>query len=262
MSARKQTAHLDAFLALVFALAAPFWALGASGGMLLPHLPVSALMAAAPALAALAAARLDAREGPRSLLRDAFDLRRLRRRTVWLLVGIALFPALLALAYAAMRLAAAALPEPTLSVARAFVLFFPFFIAGLAEELGWFGYAFAPLEQRHGPLYAALTIGAVWTVWHIIPYAQTGRPVDWILWHCLVTVATRVIAVWLFLRTGRSVLAAALFHAMCNVAYFSFPNGGSHFDAAYLAPIVCAVAVLAAISLRMQPRLGAQRPDG
>jgi len=39
---------------------------------------------------------------------------------------------------------------------------------------------------------------------------------------------------------GRSVFIAALFHAMSNVAFFMFPNYGSHYDPAYFFWIVAA----------------------
>ncbi|WP_395645675.1 CPBP family intramembrane glutamic endopeptidase [Terricaulis sp.] len=250
MSERSASPHLSVFFVLVFALAAPFWLWGASGDMLLPGLPVSGLMAVVPAIAALLASRLGAADGPRSLVKSAFDLGRLRGKAAWLTLNVALFPALLAFAYVAMRLTGGVLPAPHISSLAVLGLALAFLPAGLGEELGWFGYAFPTLEQRHGPLRAALFIGVVWTAWHIIPYAQTGRPADWIAWHCLVTVATRVVAVWLFVNTGRSVLGAAAFHAMCNVSYFSFPNGGSHYDAAAFAPIVGAAALLAAFALK------------
>ncbi|MGB7923344.1 MAG: hypothetical protein WCF57_08870 [Pyrinomonadaceae bacterium] len=40
----------------------------------------------------------------------------------------------------------------------------------------------------------------------------------------------RILIVWLYNNTGRSVFAASLFHAKSNVSQFSFPNFGSHYD--------------------------------
>lgn len=241
--------HVAAYFLLTFALSAPFWLWGAFGADIIPGLPISGLMAFTPAIAAVLAVRMDGDAGV-ALIGETLDVKRLRGKTAWIALNIALFPLLLALSYGAMMFAGAPLPEPHLSPVATVEMFAAFFVAGLSEEIGWSGYAFAPLERRHGALQAALVIGVIWTVWHLIPYMQTDRSPVWIAWHCLVTLATRVIAVWLFVNTGRSVLGAALFHAMCNVSYFSFPNGGSHYDAAYFAPFVVGAAAIAALAMR------------
>jgi uncharacterized protein len=40
----------------------------------------------------------------------------------------------------------------------------------------------------------------------------------------------RILIVWLYNNTGRSVFAVALFHATLNLSYMLFPVYGSHFD--------------------------------
>ena len=47
---------------------------------------------------------------------------------------------------------------------------------------------------------------------------------------CLGTVATRVIMVWLYNNTGKSLFAMLLYHTMINVSWTLFPNYGSHYD--------------------------------
>src|SRR5208282_2503686 len=44
------------------------------------------------------------------------------------------------------------------------------------------------------------------------------------------TVSFRVLIVWLYNSTGRSVFAATLFHMTFNVSWQLFPVHGSHFD--------------------------------
>jgi hypothetical protein len=56
------------------------------------------------------------------------------------------------------------------------------------------------------------------------------RSPSWIAWWCLYAVAARILIVWLYNNTGRSVFAVALFHATLNLAYMLFPVHGSHFD--------------------------------
>jgi len=240
---------LTLFFGTVVVLSLPFWMWGAVAGQhLIPHLPVSGLMAFCPAAAAmLLIARKDGRAGVVGLLRRCFDLSRLRGRWGWLALGFALPPALLALSYLFMRLSGAPLPTPVLALSAVPLMFGAFLLAALGEELGWFGYAYGAMEIRLGALNSALALGVFWAGWHIIPYFQTGRAAEWVAWHLLATVALRVVAVWLFVNSGRSIFAAACFHAMCNVGYYSFPNGGSHYAAAYFAPIIIAVAVCVAL---------------
>jgi len=61
---------LPAFVALLLTLSLPFWLVGATGRELLPRLPVSALMAVCPLIAAaILAYRAGGARGVRALLR-------------------------------------------------------------------------------------------------------------------------------------------------------------------------------------------------
>jgi hypothetical protein len=79
-------------------------------------------------------------------------------------------------------------------------------------------------------LKASLILGIIWATWHVIPFVQTGNPSSWILWKSLSTVAIRILIVWLYNNTGKSVFASILFHDMTNISEFLFPNYGSHTD--------------------------------
>lgn len=63
-----------------------------------------------------------------------------------------------------------------------------------------------------------------------MPLAQSRRAPAWIVWQCLGMLPFRVLIVWLYENTGRSVFAASLFHATSNASQFSFPKYGSHYD--------------------------------
>jgi uncharacterized protein len=103
-------------------------------------------------------------------------------------------------------------------------MLFGFFIAGLCEELGWSGYAIDPLQARWGALGAGLLMGLVWAAWHWVPLVQAHRSATWIGWWSLYTVALRVVIVWLYNNTGKSVFAASLFHAFSNVSGITLAN--------------------------------------
>lgn len=217
------------------ALSLPFWMIGATSEGFLPRslpldLPVSALMAVNPCIAAsILTLRDRGWEGVRALLRRAVDFRRITRK-IWYLPMVLLWPATMVLAYAVMRLMGAPLPDLKIPVSIAQILGLGFALSAAGEELGWQGYAFAPLQNRWNALGAAVILGTVWGVWHMVPFAQSHRPTAWIMWQTLGMIPFRILIVWLFNNTGKSVFAAIVFHATSNVSQFLFPNYGSHYD--------------------------------
>ena len=234
-----------AFVTLVFALTVPFLLIGQVTGLeLFPGLPVSALAAICPLVAAaILVARESGPAGVTELLKRSFDFRRIDKK-IWYLPTLLLIPSLTLLAYVLMRMLGVALPAPDLPVLLGFALFLAFFIGALGEELGWSGYAIDPLQHRWNALTAAIVLGSVWAVWHLVPWSQAGRSPEWIFWQCVSTVALRVLLVWIYNNTGRSVFAASLCHASVNVSAFLFPNLGSNYDPRFVGPITVGAAII------------------
>jgi membrane protease YdiL (CAAX protease family) len=114
----------------------------------------------------------------------------------------------------------------------------------MGEELGWSGYAIDPLQRRWGALASSLVVGLAWAIWHYVALAQAHRSIEWIAWWSLGTVAERVIIVWLYNNTGRSVFAAALFHMTDNLTWQLFPVNGSYYDPRITSVITAVVAVI------------------
>ena len=89
---------------------------------------------------------------------------------------------------------------------------------------------------------AALVLGAVWAVWHVVPLVQIGRSAAWIAWWSLGTVGFRVILTWIYENAGRSVFAVAVVHALSNLAsigpFLDFGPDGSPYDAQRIAGLV------------------------
>lgn len=242
---------VGAYLALVTGLAVPLWAYGAlAGGELMPGLPVAAVAFVVPLVAAsLLVYRREGRAGLTGLLRRAWDARRVRD-PVWWLPALLLLPALWTLSWFVMAALGRPLPDPVVPLGALPWLAVAFLVAGAAEELGWMGYAYAPLEARAGPLGAALALGAFWAAWHVVPHLTGGRDAAWIAWWALGTVATRVLQVWVYEGAGRSVFALSAMHASFNVAWQLFPVRGSAYDPAALSPLIAVAALLAAFGLR------------
>jgi membrane protease YdiL (CAAX protease family) len=232
------------FFGLVLLLSIPFWAIGLADIEILPGLPVSALMIAAPVTAAVILIRREGGSaGVATFLRRSFDYQRIPSKR-WYVPTILLLPLAMLAMYGVMRLLDRPLPDPTIQWLAVPLLLAVFFISALAEELGWSGFALEPLQQRWGALGASLVLGAAWSVWHFIPLAQVGRSPEWIAWWTVYAVASRVLYTWIYNNTDRSVFAVALFHAMANVSWQLFPNDGSHFDPQIAGLVVTAIALL------------------
>jgi len=221
------------YFLLVAALSVPFWVLGAlpaeDFARLMPvNLPLSALMAVCPLTAAALLSRRGGAHSPSRL--RTFDCRRIPR--AWLGPVLLTMPVLTGLSYALMQLVGAPLPDAVFDLTAVPLLFLLFLAGGVCEEAGWQGYAHDRIEGAWTALRAAILIGTLWAAWHIIPYMQAGHGAAWIFWQCANTVALRVLIVWAYNNTGKSVFAASLFHAMINMSVFLFPNYGSHYDPA------------------------------
>jgi len=236
------------FFCLTFALSIPFLLISAATGFeLLPRLPVAALMTVCPVAAALILVyREDKTAGVVALLKRSFDYQRIGAKA-WYAPVLLLMPATMALSYGLMRLLGVPLPFPSFSALPALALFAVFFIAALGEELGWSGYVTDPMQVRWGALHAGILLGLVWAAFHIVALLQAQRSPAWISWWCLNTVATRVVMVWLYNNTGKSVFAAALFHAMINVTWMLFPVRGSYFDPRVVGLIMTDVAAIVTV---------------
>jgi membrane protease YdiL (CAAX protease family) len=237
----------------VFVLSAPLYILGSvSASRLLPGLPLSALMFLITAGVALWAAwRAGGTCGASALLRRVFDARRTHPWS-WQLLAVAVMPAVLLVEYLLMLSVRLPLPEPVVGWQRTPVLFVLFFLAAACEEVFWSATLLEPLKQRHGALGAGLLIGAVWALWHVIPFVQANRSTSWILGQCLFTVGFRVSLVWIYDVAGRSLMATTFCHAAYNTAWQLFPNQGSGYDPWVTAAITWLLVVGIAIPLGMR----------
>jgi CAAX protease family protein len=236
------------FFLLVFALSIPFWLIGAVTGLqLVPGLPVSSLMAFCPLTAAsILVYGENKTAGVTGLLRRSFDYKRITAK-IWYAPIVLLMPGAMVVTYGLMRLMGLPLPTPQFPAVAALVMLVAFFVAAVGEELGWSGYVIDPMQDRWGALHAGILLGLVWAAWHIVPLLQAQRSPVWIAWWCLSTVASRVLIVWLYNNTGKSVFATILFHDMSNVSWLLFPNYGSHYDPRIAAPVVILAAAIVTV---------------
>lgn len=236
------------FYLLVFVLTVPFWVIGAvTGAQLLPGVPVAALAFICPGLAALILVHQGSGlAGVRDLLMRCVDYDRIPAK-IWYAPIFLLLPAVAFISYAVQRAVGVSIPPLQITLMATLGLLAVCFVMALGEEIGWTGYATDPMQKRWHPLSAGLLLGSVWAAWHIMSLIQAHRSVTWMAWWCVGTLALRVVMVWLYNRAGKSVFAAALFHAVSNVCWQSYPIQGSYFDPRINGLIMIGLAVVVTV---------------
>jgi uncharacterized protein len=157
----------------------------------------------------------------------------------------------------------------------------PFLHTNLWEELGWAGYLQATLQERRGPLLASVMVAPVFALFHLPAYFVAGWIVDghtplsqlpnvlldYVLVVAVFAIFFRVLVIWLYNVTGRSVLIVGLFHSAFNMVTGQkiMPELVPGLDSNLLAAAVVAVlAVLVIVLTRgrlgYEPRRAAPRP--
>ena len=147
----------------------------------------------------------------------------------------------------------------------------PFLTIQLFEEAGWTGFMQHTLQERRGPLVASILVAPSFVLQHLpILLMDAGIELaSLIVVGALVVVAVffRVVVMWLYNGSGRSVLVVALFHSAYNSAWgtgdHKFTGELISGPAATLIPIgvVAVVAVVVAVlsrgRLAYEPERGA-----
>lgn len=230
-----QRNRLLPYFLLVFALSVPLWVIGATDlvalpedtPLYIPNLLWHISMAILPMIAALILVYRDRGSvGVKHLLKRPFDEVRIPGK-IWYVPIFLLFPLLMVLAYEWLKYTGVALPDlqfPGLIVPVFFVLFFAL---GIGEELGWTGYALGPLQDRWNALGASLVLGIVSLLWHLVPLMEEPHTPMWIVWHSAHGIPLRVLMVWLYNNTGKSMFSVAAFHATVNIGEVVWPFIGT-----------------------------------
>jgi uncharacterized protein len=225
--------HPAAFFVLVYAMSTPFWILSTfiSKSGLPDHIPPTDIGAAlTPTIAAMILSyRENDASGIKKLFQRTFDFRRIKQRG-WLITAVLLFPLLYVFTYYTMRLLSLPVPSvwhPSPTLGAVFLLFF---IAATAEELGYTAYETDALQIRMSALSTSLIIGTFWALWHFPSMIQMGQSAQLMAWGFFVTIAFRVISIWIYNNAGCSVFAVILMHAVGNTARTGFPGGRSAYE--------------------------------
>jgi uncharacterized protein len=220
------------FLLIVFGLSIPLWVIETMidvKGLPL-DIPITDIFAAFTPL--IAAVILVYKEegcvGINRLFKRILDYSRITRK-VWYVPLIFLPFLVYVLIYVVIRvLGLSLLTEWHISILTVPVFFVFFFLGAVVEEIGYMGYAIDPMQERFGALSASILVGIPWAVWHYPSIIQQGHDLTWIAWGTLGTVAVRVLIVWIYNNTGKSLFACILFHTMLNLGRPLFPKDDMH----------------------------------
>jgi hypothetical protein len=244
------------FIGLVAVGSVPFWVAGGAARDPSPGLPValpvSALMVVCPLAAATALTyREEGAAGVRRLLRRTVDLDKIRPWTRYIPI-VGLLPAVVVTSYVVQRAMGQPVPRPEFPAGAVVGFAVLYLVSTACEQLGWTGYATDAMLERHDALTTALTLGAIWAAWHVIPYLQAGRSTSWIVWQCVFTVALRVVLTSAYLATNRSIAATILMQTTADLGWSLFPVFGSRYDPMVTGALLAAVAAAITLALGRQ----------
>jgi hypothetical protein len=166
----------------------------------------------------------EGKSGVKNLLKRVFDFSRIKQK-IWYIPVIFLLPLMFVLIFLVIRLIGLPLPvKPHIPFLSFPFLFVFFFLGASGEELGYMGYAVDTMQEQWGALSTSVIMGLLWAIWHYPSIIQQGHNLIWIAWGTLGTVSMRVLLIWLYNNTGKSIFACTLFHTLYNVGRSLFPK--------------------------------------
>ncbi len=133
-------------------------------------------------------------------------------------------------------------------------MFLLYFLGAIPEEFAWTSVLTEPLTKAYGPIRAGIIIGAVWGVWHIIPWSW-AHPAGWIIGMCCLNILMRIAMVYAYMYGGKSLFTGLIFHTMINVSTGIFPNNGSHTNPWVFSVWLLVILLSVSYSLRKSNRL-------
>jgi len=93
---------------------------------------------------------------------------------------------------------------------------------GFGEEVGWRGFAIDRLAPRRGAFWASVVVALIWALWHwpafLINQTLAGLIGPGLIGWLIGLVLGAFVLTDLYLITGRSILAVALWHAAYNLS--------------------------------------------
>ena len=166
--------------------------------------------------------------GLANIFKRVFDFKRSKRWAV--ILSFSCLPVVAILTYITMALLSFSLPTIiTIPYKQIPLMIILYFIGAIPEEFGWTYTLTEPLSKLYGATKAGIIIGAVWGIWHILPWSWE-HPAGWIIGMLLLDILMRIAMVYVYIYGGKSLFTSLTFHTMINVAMSVFPNNGSYMN--------------------------------
>jgi membrane protease YdiL (CAAX protease family) len=160
--------------------------------------------------------------GVKKLLKRSFDYKRVKNKK-WFWPTLLLMPLLFSLVLGVSSLLEQELLPAPMPLIAAPIALIMFFLSALFEEVGWMGYAFEPMSNRWGFFKSTMLLGVIWGLWHVPMLIFSMPEPEMIVAQFLALIALRILIVWLYSNTGKSVFITILFHAIYNVCMIVIP---------------------------------------
>jgi len=212
------------FVLLLFGLSIPLWVIGAIYDVqLFPGFKLFQLPLAMPAVTALILIhRESGKDGVVALLKRTYDFRNIKSK-IWYLPILLIYPSIGFLDYLIQRMSGTSFPLLHFSL-PIFLGYSTVFFLTYGEELGLTGYAIDRLQQRYSALMSGILLGLVWAGYHIPSFIISGYySFEWIFWHVIYTIVGRVLFVWVYNNSGKSLFSMALFHSTFGLFWILLP---------------------------------------
>ena len=223
---------LTAFFALTFLFSLPFYILNVLaylnvfGKPEIGALYISLFTVTPIASASILTFRSRGSQGLKDLLVRIFDFKRIAN-SQWYLAILLLSPLIYLLSLTWIVFLGLPIPPAMTPLLALPAVFLVFFLMAAGEEVGWMGYAFDSMQAVRSSLRAALLLGTIWALWHV-PFLVFMITDPFVFLAMVIRIMVfRVLIVWIFNNTGKSVFAATLFHAVDNTALVIFPEIGA-----------------------------------
>jgi membrane protease YdiL (CAAX protease family) len=230
------------FLLLLFGLSTPCWLLGAVYDVqIFPGFKLFQLPLAMPMVAALILRfRENGKTGVLTLLKRTYDFQNFKPR-IWFLPILLIYPSIGLVDCWILHLSGTRIPPLHFSF-TVFLSYSTIFFMTYGEELGLTGYAIDPMLQRFSALKSGLLLGLVWAGYHIPGFIISRYySFGWIFWHALYTAATRVLFVWVYNNSGKSLFSMALFHWTFGLFWSLWPQDNLQRSVPFYDPRICAL---------------------
>ncbi len=186
----------------------------------------------------------------KQLLKESFDFKKISNKK-WYFPIIFLLPVIFALALGIMNLLKVPVPDPVIPYLAFPIVLILFFILAIFEEVGWMGYIYEPMQEKWGTFKATNILGFLWALWHlpmfiyVIPSMNpSGASMLRVVALFVSLLGLRVLLVWIYKNTGKSIFAVIFFHAMYNVSNTLFPNFISVTGTIYTVALITITAIL------------------